>query len=468
MIYIPIILFIFIAVILIFKNFEKPKNTNTVFDSETKKDYYNIDLSQIVNDEYEFKDDLYDSYLKKFKEGIQRNFVIDYINYELENPQTFRELRKQIIKDNRGTGDYYTAIIYSNNPVINLAFKQNDKFPESIVDLFIKDLRGTNIQNIKSIIEKFTKNIRKDIIDITENQGRYYSSIAYDKLPINKELSTENGIVNIGSTFGKEMAWEYNEFPNALVSGSVGSGKSVWSNYILTQLIEQGEVYMVDFKGVDYSDQKDKFFQYYGYDESIKNVNYKAIIDLMRDYLDDMNQKKKLLADNNVQKYTELPEELRYKPKFLYIEEVPSLSVAINSWVKQEEKEKKYPVEFDDSMKSTNKQVKLPSRYTLPQYDFMENLKQVILQGRALGYQIILVMQRADAEFIPTVVRSQLNLKVILGNPDSTALSMVDINEKEITGLPKSGKGKGYVKTQGSVKYIEVPYYKKINEYAGD
>ena len=50
----------------------------------------------------------------------------------------------------------------------------------------------------------------------------------------------------------------------------------------------------------------------------------------------------------------------------------------------------------------------------------MANLRDIVLMGAQLGYFIVIVMQKSDANTLPTMLRDSLTFKIVLGNAEDT------------------------------------------------
>lgn len=73
-------------------------------------------------------------------------------------------------------------------------------------------------------------------------------------------------------------------------------------------------------------------------------------------------------------------------------------------------------------------------------------LRNIVLQGRQLGFFLWIVMQKASAEDIPTSIRSNLLLKIVLGRADRTTYQTAfEDSAKEVKALDlKQGEGLYY------------------------
>lgn len=86
-------------------------------------------------------------------------------------------------------------------------------------------------------------------------------------------------------------------------------------------------------------------------------------------------------------------------------------------------------------------------------------LRDIVLMGRQLGFFIIIVMQKSDSTTLPTMIRDNLPLKIVLGNAEDTTYITAFGNGIEI---PKHQfkTGEGIYTCSGSVntpKFVTVP-----------
>ena len=89
-------------------------------------------------------------------------------------------------------------------------------------------------------------------------------------------------------------------------------------------------------------------------------------------------------------------------------------------------------------------------------------LRNIVLQGRQLGYVLFIVMQKSDSSDIPTSIRDNLIWKIVLGN--ATRTTYITAFE-ESADLPKRkfGCGKGLFSYQGVTRQPQVTSFPTLN-----
>lgn len=112
--------------------------------------------------------------------------------------------------------------------------------------------------------------------------------------------------------------------------------------------------------------------------------------------------------------------EIRLKPIFIFIDEVAAL------------------------MTGASKKVKT---------DLQETLTRLVVLGREAGIYLVLSMQSARAEYLPTIVRDNISLRVQLGriNSENTRFLFPELDEMPI--IPIGGKGSGILSISGDSRY---------------
>lgn len=87
-------------------------------------------------------------------------------------------------------------------------------------------------------------------------------------------------------------------------------------------------------------------------------------------------------------------------------------------------------------------------------------LRDIVLQGRQLGFFLWIVMQKASSEDIPTSIRSNLLLKVVLGRADRTSYQVALEDSAKDVKVSDFKQGEGVYYYQGltrSPKRISFP-----------
>lgn len=212
----------------------------------------------------------------------------------------------------------------------------------------------------------------------------------------------------------KEYDWNYVKFPHALVAGVTGGGKSFFMMYLLKQFVELGfECEICDFKMSDMS-YFDAIPSFKGHVFDTKD----GIEMCVRKFREDMEQRKVELKVLSAGQSGLDYRDFDMKPRALFFDEYVAYLSSLN---------------FKESDK------------------MMENLKQIILLGRQLGFYLVMGMQRPDAKFLPDGMRDQFGLRVSLGKlaPQGYAMMYGD-TDKAFKAQPEEVKGWGYSDAGGA------------------
>ena len=229
----------------------------------------------------------------------------------------------------------------------------------------------------------------------------------------------------------KGVVWDYEKYPQALISGDTGSGKSFFLFSLLNGLIKSGAV-------VDVADPKEtdlsvlgktaslKYRVTYGRDRILKSFYrfYLEMIKRGRDYHDLLNDN----LEENVGNYRKYG----LKPHFFVFDEFG----AFVSGLKYNESEA-----------------------------IQQILEQITMLGRQLGYFVAIAMQKPTADTIGSASRDQFQFRVALGKMKSSGLSMMfpdDVDEVQFKELSKNLKGWGYLAmTPGQARSFFAPVIPK-------
>lgn len=224
--------------------------------------------------------------------------------------------------------------------------------------------------------------------------------------------------------------WNYVKSPHAIITGVSGSGKSYFLKFLYQACSSVGEVIAVDPKGSDLArlakrnGSKIVIPPFLG-DHSSSGISgrfLQEVIDTLKNVELTMYERQGQLYRSTNRISTDY-RELNLKPIFVFIDELAAL------------------------MTGANKQVKT---------DFQETLTRLIVLGREAGIYLVLSMQSARAEYLPTIVRDSISLRVQLGriNSENTRFLFPELSEMPM--VPIGGKGSGIMSIAGDPRYAGI------------
>lgn len=224
--------------------------------------------------------------------------------------------------------------------------------------------------------------------------------------------------------------WNYVKSPHAIITGVSGSGKSYFLKFLYQACLSVGEVIAIDPKGSDLARLAKQngskiVIPTFLNSESSSGISGR----FLQDVVDTLKNVELTMYERQGQLYRSTNRvstdyrELNLKPIFVFIDELAAL------------------------MTGANKQVKT---------DFQETLTRLIVLGREAGIYLVLSMQSARAEYLPTIVRDSISLRVQLGriNSENTRFLFPELNEMPM--VPIGGKGSGIMSIAGDPRYAGI------------
>ena len=219
------------------------------------------------------------------------------------------------------------------------------------------------------------------------------------------EKATDDIKINIGESIKGIVTLDLKENPHTYVVGTTGSGKSIATKVILTNLIstyrpQEIEIYLADLKRVELN--------------LFRNVIHcKSFVwtvddttDLIADLLEETNRRYDLFMEHevtNIFEYNRLPGVKKLKYQVLYIEEIVML--------------------LEDRKRTA-----------------MRLLKQLIAISRASGLYVFLTTQRPSNDVIDNVVKANINNRIAFKCEDSKN-SIVALDTTGAESLAGAGHG---------------------------
>lgn len=213
--------------------------------------------------------------------------------------------------------------------------------------------------------------------------------------------------------------------PHLLLGGITGIGKSVIINQALyTNIAYHGdsvERYLVDFK---YGIEASKFKNHIKIATDIPEAS-----EIVSKLVADMAKRAKVLIKHDVEKWQDLPEEVRkeHKYKLLVIDEFAEISPDL---------------ELDKATKKAK-------------IHLMHQLITLLQKGRAVGISGVICTQRPDREIVPGLLKANLQWTMALQVRNEVNSRILLDNDKAVW---LRGKGRCLVQTSEIEKEVQVPY----------
>lgn len=225
----------------------------------------------------------------------------------------------------------------------------------------------------------------------------------------------------------------FRKSPHLIVSGVSGAGKSFFLRYMLQMVSQMGQVLLIDPKCSDAArwakNRKD-----------VHSVLPEYIVDqrgvesgIGTTYIQQVNKQLKKVEAVMFQRQAAIYKkanhvsadftDLEYEPIFVVADEVAALMAGATKSLRDE---------------------------------FQQALTEITLLGRESGVFLILSLQAARAEFIPTIVRDNVAVRLQLGriNSENTRFLFPELSEMPM--IPVSGKGRGIISIAGDDRYAGI------------
>lgn len=278
--------------------------------------------------------------------------------------------------------------------------------------------------NKKATENEYTK--FKDTIEIhtsvttalQKEKGFLYFDVLVSLQP-KYEFEGSRTTVSIGTGFDGLTMWDWVQYPHCLVVAETGQGKSVFVRYLLLGLFtSQTQVWLVDGKMVDYYAYRDKFDRYISNEVS----NIEQVLAFVRDFRMAMLERQQKLKTLGLTNFADEPS---MNSRILVLEEYIVLLDCMNK--KQREA-------------------------------FEEDIRAILLLGRAMGFDLLVTMQRGDTAYIKGAMRDNFMCRVLLGSfSDTSSRMMFD------TPLKSLEVGKAWIQQGDRIEVTAIPYYGSLD-----
>ena len=258
--------------------------------------------------------------------------------------------------------------------------------------------------------DKLESGLYCELTDKLLYDGYVEYTLLYDMIA-NRISINEVQSVNGGLRLMKNLVWEYDALPHALICGGTGGGKTYFILTIIEALLRTNAVlYILDPKNADLADLGTVLNHvYHDKDDMINCVN--AFYDGMVARSEAM----KLMPNYKTgQNYAYLG----LAPHFLIFDEYVAFMECLT---------------------------------TKESIAVLSQLKKIVMLGRQAGYFLILACQRPDAKYFSDGIRDNFNFRVALGRMSELGYGMMFGSDVKKKFFQKRIKGRGYCDVGTSV-----------------
>ena len=293
----------------------------------------------------------------------------------------------------------------------NVNVEDIENLISSIVTVPIDDGVKFQLKSISEIMEdKLESGLYCELTDKTLHDGYIEYTLLYDMIANRitiDEVRAENGSLRLM----KNLVWEYDALPHALIAGGTGGGKTYFLLTLIEALLHTNAVlYVLDPKNADLADLGTVMGNVYHTKEEM--------IDCVNAFYEGMVQRSEEMKRHPNYKTGENYAYLGLPPCFLIFDE--------------------YVAFFE--MLGTKESVSLLSQ-----------LKKIVMLGRQAGYFLIVACQRPDAKYFSDGIRDNFNFRVGLGRISELGYGMLFGSDVKKQFFQKRIKGRGYCDVGTSV-----------------
>ena len=258
--------------------------------------------------------------------------------------------------------------------------------------------------------DKLESGLYCELTDKTLHDGYIEYTLLYDMIANRitiDEVRAENGCLRLM----KNLVWEYDALPHALIAGGTGGGKTYFLLTLIEALLHTNAVlYILDPKNSDLADLGTVMPNVYHTKEEM--------IDCVNAFYEGMVRRSEEMKRHPNYKTGENYAYLGLPPCFLIFDE--------------------YVAFFE--MLGTKESVGLLSQ-----------LKKIVMLGRQAGYFLIVACQRPDAKYFSDGIRDNFNFRVGLGRISELGYGMLFGSDVKKQFFQKRIKGRGYCDVGTSV-----------------
>ncbi|GFE43008.1 hypothetical protein ScFU1_06890 [Streptococcus canis] len=253
-----------------------------------------------------------------------------------------------------------------------------------------------------------------------------------------KRLTWEDTLQTEKLTISEKVGWKFGSPPHVLLAGSTKSGKTVMIENLVAQYLRLGsKVKLLDPKKGELSWLVGKKLE----DRLSYKVVYNSpfqIAGALREAVEEMNRRFQVMADN--------PDIYISKGKVL-------------SWA---DVKGNYPlvIVLDEGI-AFKTEAETTKEGKQAYQEAMSNLGSLLVKSRQASIEVIVGLQRASSDFIPTYMRQNFGTALLLGSTTADSDSCRMMFSSQDIDYKTCGIGTGYIQIDGVIpqpRYVEVPF----------
>ena len=253
-----------------------------------------------------------------------------------------------------------------------------------------------------------------------------------------KRLTWEDTLQTTRLTISEQVGWQFSSPPHVLLAGSTKSGKTVMIENLVAQYLTLGaEIKLLDPKNGDLSWLVGKKLE--------DRLGYKVVYNspfqisgALREAVLEMNRRFQIMADN--------PDIYVSKGKVL-------------SWA---DVKGNYPlvIVLDEGI-AFKTEAETTKEGKQAYQEAMSNLGSLLVKSRQASIEVIVGLQRASSDFIPTYMRQNFGVALLLGSTTADSDSCRMMFSSQEIDYKTCGIGTGYAQIDGVLptpRYVETPF----------
>ena len=284
------------------------------------------------------------------------------------------------------------------------------RLKNGLIQIRVEITLGKYQDQLLRLEDKLESGLYCELTDKTLHDGYIEYTLLYDMIANRitiDEVRAENGCLRLM----KNLVWEYDALPHALIAGGTGGGKTYFLLTLIEALLHTNAVlYILDPKNSDLADLGTVMPNVYHTKEEM--------IDCVNAFYEGMVRRSEEMKRHPNYKTGENYAYLGLPPCFLIFDE--------------------YVAFFE--MLGTKESVGLLSQ-----------LKKIVMLGRQAGYFLIVACQRPDAKYFSDGIRDNFNFRVGLGRISELGYGMLFGSDVKKQFFQKRIKGRGYCDVGTSV-----------------